>query len=159
MISIKLTGRVLDWDHEEFENITISPDQVSDYEGRGYFTMEVVGNIISCREIAPCDGDIQIQLKSGMYGRFASSGGHTNMGYSGYCKGFVYLGGKRKALVDWWMLFPNKEHHYAAQQDKSQAEQIIRSAIERLAGQQVTRVPRGYAFNIASKSVLIDPPH
>jgi hypothetical protein len=93
------------------------------------------------------DGDIQIQAQIDAAGRFAIRGGHTNFGYSGRYVGFVCLRGARKRLVDWWTLFPSKEHHFAAQQDKPQVEALIRDYLEARTGAEVIKVPRGYAFD------------
>lgn len=147
MTHIRLTGQVLDWDHVGMEQVGIQPEQAAEYEARGYFILEVGGHTLACREQSPDDGDIQIQPKSDMYGRISSAGGHTNMGYSGYFKGFVYLGGKRKTLVDWWTLFPAGEHHYAAQQDKPQTEEAIRAIVSARSGMEVVKVKGGYAFD------------
>ena len=61
------------------------------------------------------DGDIQIQAVLDSDGKWAVAGGHANYGYSGYFRGYVWLRGARKRLVDWWTLFPGGEHHYATQ--------------------------------------------
>ena len=82
-----------------------------------------------------------------MMGRMAATGGHANWGYSGYFKGYVYLKGQRKRLADFWKLFPNKEHHYAAQQNKAEAEAAIRAVIEQRARTIVHKVKGGYAFD------------
>ncbi|MER8783333.1 hypothetical protein NKH60_19150 [Mesorhizobium sp. M1006] len=147
MTAIKLTGRVVDWDHEEYDEVAIKPEEAGDFEANGYFVVTVGSSILAIRAAKPNDGDIKIQPKSDMHGRFASAGGHTNYGFSGYFKGFVYLAGKRKALVDWWTLFPGKEHHYAAQQDRGKAEAAIREIIETRAGNEVAKVKGGYAFD------------
>jgi hypothetical protein len=153
MTSIRLTGRTLDWDDAGLEEVSIKPDQAAEYEAQGYFIVEIAGHALACRETLPDDGDIQIQPKSDMYGRMASSGGHANMGYSGYFKGFVYLGGKRKALVDWWTLFPHQEHHYAAQQDKGKTEEAIRAIVSARSGREVTKIKGGYAFDADAHAV------
>lgn len=93
------------------------------------------------------DGDIQIQPRLDMYGRFAASGGHTNYGFSGFFRGYVTHNGKRRRLVDWYALFPNNEHHYASQLAKPDARDAIVARVEILSGTYVVKVKGGYAFD------------
>ncbi|HZK88985.1 MAG TPA: hypothetical protein VFC56_02460 [Stellaceae bacterium] len=93
------------------------------------------------------DGDIQVQGVLDMYGRDAIAGRHANFGYSGYFRGYVWLSGGRRKLVDWWTLFPNEEHHYPTQGDKGQTADVIRTRIGPLKGTFVKKVNGGYAFD------------
>jgi hypothetical protein len=146
--AIRLTGRVIGWDAEEdSDEQVIDTSQIQLYEARGYAVYEVAGKTYAAKSKPFEDGGIQLQPKSDMMGRFASGGGHTNYGYSGYFKAYVYLKGKRKALVDFWTLFPGNAHHYSAQQEKPKVEARIRTEIEGRAGTNVVKVARGYAFD------------
>lgn len=145
---IRLTGRVIGWDEEEdSDEHSITASETESYEAKGYLVCEIADKILAMKSIPFEDGIIQLQPKSDMLGRFASSDGHTNYGYSGYFKAYVYLKGKRKALVDFWSLFPGDGHHYSAQQDKAEVEGRIRVVIEARAGTDVIKVARGYAFD------------
>jgi hypothetical protein len=93
------------------------------------------------------DGDIQLQAVLDSEGKWAIAGGHSNYGYSGYFRGYVWLDGARKRLVDWWTLFPGKEHHYATQGDKRKAAEAIQARIDILSGTAVQKVKGGYAFD------------
>jgi hypothetical protein len=104
-------------------------------------------DLIATRTDTPPDGTLTIQPQLDESGRMARSGGNTNYGYSGYFRAYVYLGGQRKRLVNFWTLFPDRGHAYAAQQLKSEAEAAIREKIASLAGTQVRKVKGGYAFH------------
>ncbi|WIW50346.1 hypothetical protein ML401_34880 (plasmid) [Bradyrhizobium sp. 62B] len=145
--SIRLNGQVVNWDAENTEEISMSPDGIELYESQAYAVIEIAGQTIAFRSLPFEDGTIQIQPKSDMMGRTATAGGHANFGYSGYFKGYVYLDGKRKRLVDFWSLFPNGEHHYEAQKDKFATEAAIRAVIGQRAGTSVSKVKGGYAFD------------
>ena len=149
---ITLTGEVVGWDDVSNEEFSIAPEERETYEERGFTVVDVGGHTMAIRFTEFADGTIQIQPKSSMQGRAASAGGHTNYGYAGYFKGFVYLGGKRKALVDFWELFPNEEHHFAAQGDKPATEGRIAEAIAELEGTDVVKVKGGYSFMDARKA-------
>jgi hypothetical protein len=127
MNTIYLTGTVLEWLDDASVNVEAS------------------------------DGDITLQPKSDMQGRAASLGGHTNYGLSGYWKGYVYLKGRRRRLVDWYKLFPESQHHFAAQQDARAAVQRITDVIQGKAGAGVTKVMGGYAFDPNSNAVDAAP--
>jgi hypothetical protein len=142
---VRLTGHVRDWDDDADADMeTIRPEQAQEYEANGY-TVETLGDrTMALRFREPDDGDIQIQPKLDMYGRDAVAHGNTNFGYSGYFRGYVYVGGKRRRLVGWWTLFPNEGHHYSSQGDKPSAEVAIRARIEALTGSAVVKVKGGY---------------
>ncbi|GLS32507.1 hypothetical protein SAMN04488498_12232 [Mesorhizobium albiziae] len=146
MNGIRLTGRVIDWDQEDYDEVTIEPAEAAEFESKGYMVATIQGHTWAFRKQPPNDGDIQIQPKSDIFGRLAAARGHTNYGFSGYFKGFVYLAGKRRKLVDWWTLFPGKEHQYASQQEKSKTEAAIRTIIETRAETEVVKVKGGYSF-------------
>jgi hypothetical protein len=93
------------------------------------------------------DGDIQVQAVLDMYGRDAIADRHPNYGYSGYFKGYVWQAGKRRKLVDWWTLFPNKEHHYSSQVGKRETVDTIKARLDILSGTPVKKVRGGYAFD------------
>ena len=150
MNTIRLTGHVLDWDEQPEETEIIREEDRAEYEAKGYFVIAGKDGVYTTRLLSPADGDITIQSKTDMHGRMAMEGGHTNWGYSGYFRGYVYLKGERKNLVDFWAMFPNNEHRYAAQHDKARAEEAIRTLIELLGGTNVVKVIRGYAFDPAA---------
>lgn len=147
--TIKLTGEVIEWNAESIEEETIDPSEQEAYEAKGWNVIRVGEHTLAYRFTQFADGTIQLQPKSSMQGRAASAGGHTNFGYAGYFKAFVYLNGKRKTLVDFWELFPNQGHHYAAQQDKPETERRIAEVIAGLAGNDVVQVKGGYSFAAA----------
>lgn len=144
--AITLTGDVLDWNEENFEEHVIAESQIGAFERDGYLVMEIGGDILATRAETPPDGTVTIQPKSDEKGRMAASGGHTNLGYSGYFRGYVFLGGRRKTLVDFWTLFEKEEHHYTTQYLKAEAVTVIRQKIAGLAGAQVHRTKGGYAL-------------
>jgi hypothetical protein len=146
--SIRLTGQVVDWDAYNTAEFGIIADECAAYRARGYEILQVAGKTIAFKTRPFDDGTVQIQSKSDMMGRIDAAGGHANWGYSGYFRGYVHLGGKRKKLANFWKLFPNGEHRYAAQQDKPTAEAAIREAIGRRAGSMVVKVKGGYAFDV-----------
>lgn len=146
MNTVRISGLVVDWDEINEDSILIQPDEITSYESGGYTVVQTQGSLVACRIRPFDDGVVQIQPKSDMKGRVASAGGHLNYGLSGYFKGFVYLGGRRKALVDWWEIFPNKEHHFISQQDKAAARLRISSIVGSWSGKDVVKVSRGYAF-------------
>lgn len=145
---IVLTGEVLEWNELRVEEHAITASEVPAYERNG-FSIARVGGLLAFKTLDPLDGDITIQPKSDLAGREASIGGHANFGYSGYFRGYVFLRGKRKRLVDFYGLFGNQEHHYAAQYLKADAERSIREKIAALAGRQVSKVKGGYAFGFS----------
>ena len=107
MTTIRLTGRVVGWDEEgDFDERTIAASETETYEANGYLVCEIAGKPYAMKSIPFEDGTIQLQPESDMLGRFASSEVHANYGYSGYFKAYVYLEGKRKALVDFWSFLP-----------------------------------------------------
>jgi len=50
-------------------------------------------------------------------------------------------------LVDWWAMFSNNEHHYAAQLSKLEVRDAIKGLIEIRKGLPVVKVKDGYAFD------------
>lgn len=149
---IRLTGEVVGRDDVSNEEHAISPEERDAYEEKGFMVVDVGGHTMAIRFTEFADGTIQILPKSSMQGRAASVGGHTNFGYAGYFKGFVYLGGKRKALVDFWELFPNEGHHFATQGDKPDTQRRIAETIAELEGTDVVKVKGGYSFMAARKA-------
>jgi hypothetical protein len=145
--AITLTGIVLDWNEELTEECAIAEAQKAQFERNGYMVVTIGRDLLAIRSEAPPDGTLTIQPKSDELGRVARSGGNANYGYSGYFRAYVYLGGQRKRLVNFWTLFPDRSHAYAAQQLKAAAEASIREKIASLAGTQVRKAKGGYAFN------------
>lgn len=144
--SIILTGETIEWDQVNQEEVTIDPSQADTMRKRGYEIAEAGEVIFAFRPLDPEDGTVTLQPKSSFPGRVASEGGHTNYGYSGYFKGLVFVSGKRKRLVDFWRLFENQEHHFAAQQDKRVVAAAISKKIRTLQATPVIKVKGGYAF-------------
>ena len=138
---------MLDWDDAPSEEHAIGPRERLHYERKGYLVAEIAGTLIAFRALPPADGTLTIQPKSDFRGRMAAAGGHANYGYSGYFRAYIFLAGQRKRLVDFWALFEHKEHHYAAQHLKPEAEAAIRQRISGLAGAEVEKVKDGYAFD------------
>lgn len=148
MRRIRLSGEIMEWDQPLTEEKTITASEIEAYEAQGWIVTGSQESILAIRFITPPpDGTVQIQPKSDMMGRYASAGRHTNYGYSGYFRAYVYLDGKRKNLLDFWTLFPNQEHHFDQQGHKSHAIETIRRVIAERAGTEVVQVPRGYAFD------------
>jgi len=151
METITLTGRVLEWDNEPTE-LVIRPDQRVHYEERGYTVRQGLGWLIASQpQLDPRDGDIELQSKSDWEGRMAAAGGHANYGYSGYFKGYVLLKGKRKVFLDFWTMFPEDEHHYAAQKDRPEVIEAIRGIVDHYAGRPLTKTKGGYALDVDYK--------
>lgn len=144
--SITLTGEMLDWGELPTDELTIAPNEVDAYERDGYGVAEIGGHLLAFKSIEPNDGDITIQARLDAGGRSAVSGRNANLGYSGYFAAYVYLGGKRRALVDFRKLFQNDENRYTTQYLKQAAETAVRDRIVSLAGSTVRKVPRGFAF-------------
>lgn len=144
--SIILTGRTIDWDDIEHEQIQIEPHQARAMRKQGFEVGEVGGMTLAYRELRPEDGTVTLQPKSSFLGRVASAGGHTNFGYAGYFKALVFLGGKRNRLVDFWRLFDAQGHHFPAQQDKNAVARSIEEKIAAWKGKPVVKVKGGYAF-------------
>lgn len=144
---IVLTGQVLDWNEEPYEENAIEASEADAYERDGFSVVEIGGKLLATKALSPDDGTLTIQPKSSFLGRFAASGGHLNYGLSGYFRAYVFLKGERKRLVDFYALFLKQEHHYAAQQAKPTAEAAIRKRISELAGMAVAKVKGGYAFD------------
>jgi len=133
------------------EEFSIAPGERETYEEKGFMVVDVGRHPMVIRFTEFADGTVQLQPKSSMQGRAASAGAHANYGYAGYFKGFVYLGGKRKTLVDFWELFPNEGHHFATQGDKPATERRIAEVIAELVGTGVVKVKGGYSFLAARK--------
>lgn len=90
------------------------------------------------------DGTIHVQPRTDMFGRAAIEGNHTNTGYSGYFKFFILVDGKRRRLTNAWRLFPNKEHHYKKQYEKTDVVAHIAKTIGTLKGRVVSKVNQGW---------------
>lgn len=146
-LEITITGEVWNWGDNPSDELEISESEVDEYETRGYSIFELQGRRVAVKDLSPDDGDITIQPKSDMLGRFASAGNHYNCGLSGYFKGYVFLQGKRRRLVDFWTLFPDNGHHYASQTAKGGVENAIRAKVASLANHKVFKVAGGFAFD------------
>ncbi|MGN8118079.1 hypothetical protein [Labrys sp. 22185] len=146
--TIRLNGQVVEWDDRNDQECMIEENELEAYQGEGWIVAPFGDKHLAVRFGTFADGTIQLQQKSDMMGRMAAQGGHTNLGYSGYFKGYVYLDGKRKRLVDWWALFPGQEHHFPRQMDARRTVHAIRLIVEALAGTDVVKVKGGYAFNL-----------
>lgn len=144
MSEIRLNGTVVDWDYVSFEEKVVTEEEVEALEAEGWICAEFQKEIIASKELKIDDGTVQLQQKSDALGRFAQRGRNTNYGYSGYFKGFVYQGGRRRVIKNWWRLFAEKEHHFAAQQDTQDAVDRIEGVIERLKGVVLTKGEGGY---------------
>jgi hypothetical protein len=144
MSEIRLNGNVIQWDHLSVEEKIVSEDEIEALEKDGWMWMEFQGEIIATRNLKVEDGTVQLQQKSDMLGRYAQNGRHTNFGYSGYFKGYVYQGGKRRVIKNWWRLFAEKEHHFAAQKDAHNAVTRIEKIIGALSGVTLRKGEGGY---------------
>jgi len=150
---VKINGEVLDWDDGDDKHIDyfdVPEEEAQNYLSEGYeiFSTSGFGTSEGCvtlrKESLYADGTIQLQPKSDMLGRYSARGGHTNYGYSGYFKPFIYVDGKRRTLKNGWKLFPNKEHHYEKQGDKGSAIENIKSIIASHIGRSVVKVKGGW---------------
>jgi hypothetical protein len=145
---VVLTGHVLDWEELDYEEHHISERERESYEQKGFTVVEIAGNVIATREIAPDDGDVMIQSKLDSSGRMAVAGRNANFGYSGYFTGYVYVGGRRRTIVNFRKLFSTGENQYCAQYRKSDAEKAVKALFASLAGTSLERVRGGYSLAI-----------
>lgn len=90
------------------------------------------------------DGTVQIMPRTDMFGRAAIDGDHSNYGYSGYYKFFVFVDGKRRRLTNAWRLFPNNEHHYKRQYEKKDVVAHIAATFAGIEGRAVNKIKGGW---------------
>lgn len=146
---VPLTGTVYDWNDHPSEYRLIDPKEGDTYENADWVVSRTIisnrpGKISAERMVSFKDGDIQIQPKSSSLSRENQKGGHTNYGYGGYYKGYVWIDGRRQRLLDFWQLFPNQEHHFDQQGLRRQAIERIRAAVRTHAGRMLTKVKGGW---------------
>ncbi len=144
--TVKLTGRVVEADHEEVEELSIRLEQAAEYEARGYAVTTIAGLTLAFKDSMIEDGTIAIAPRLDSAGRAAVKYRNTNFGFSGYFIGYVYEGGKRRTIVDWKALFPKEENRYSTQGEKGTAEAAVAAIVESRSGAVLTKVKRGYAF-------------
>lgn len=121
-----LSGAVVQWEDPNGDELRIEPHDREAYESQGYVVTEFRGVFTAVKFSPWPDGTVECQPKTTMRSRWARAGKHTNAGYDGYFKLYVWVGGKRRNFLDAWKLFPNNEHHYAAQYEKKDAiERIV----------------------------------
>lgn len=98
------------------------------------------------------DGDIVIQGMLDEMGRLSVRGRNTNMGYSGYVRGWLYHGGAKRRILNWKKLFPEYENEYKRQMDKKDAAARVAKVIENLKGCFVYKVKGGWIIDIPQTS-------
>lgn len=147
--SVVLNGRVVDWDYEESDSEDIDPKETEEYERRGYVVATFGDLTLAMKSGTVADGTIVIRYGLDAEGALKAQFGYASLGYSGYFKGCVYVGGKRRRIVNWKALFPGEENRYAAQHDKHHVKEAIMKIIERRAGAVLTKVKGGYAFDVS----------
>ena len=144
--TVTLTGEVISPDELNASLIEVGTEEAAAAEARGEGVIELQGkHYRSVIEPWP-DGTIELNPRLDSMGRLAVAGGHTNAGYSGYFKAYLHVDGTRRVLKDFWRLFPNNEHHYARQADKTNVEAMIREKIAAMKGLLSTKVERGWAL-------------
>lgn len=142
--TIALPGEVIEWDESRTDHRQITAAERDEFESRGYVVMELAGQVSATKILPWEDGTIECQPKSTMRARWAIAGRHTNAGYDGYFKLYVWEGGKRRTMVDAWTLFPNNEHHYAKQAEKSDAFERIVAIVSAKKGSLLEKVKGGW---------------
>ena len=110
--------------------------------GRTYDYYEFKDDAICVQELR--EGDILIQFTLDQNGKMAAKGKHTNLGYSGYYKGFLYALGGARVFKGWRELWPYGENRYAAQKDKEETFAAVSKAVTQLAGHRMVKVRGGW---------------
>jgi hypothetical protein len=147
--TVVLNGRVVEKDHVETDDeLSIDPKEAEEYECQGYLVTTIGDLTLAIKLGTVADGTITIESSLDAEGALKAQFGYANLGYSGYFKGFVYVDGRRRRIVNWKAIFPNEENRYAAQQDKRFAKEAIEKEIARRAGTVLTKVKGGYAFGV-----------
>jgi len=151
---VNINGEILDWDEGDFEEefLEVPNSDVEKLKAEGYVNSklvyrEVKGYTSMRLKTFFKDGTIQLLAKSDWKGRLAANGGHTNYGYSGYFKLYIFVEGKRKTLKNGWMLFPNKEHYYEKQDEKGIVTERIESIVKAHTGRSVLKVKGGWEID------------
>ncbi|WP_412481120.1 hypothetical protein [Azonexus sp. IMCC34839] len=145
-MTVSINGQVIEWDATNTEEIVISEVEIDDFEARGYAMLEISGQHRAIKFLPWPDGTIEIQAKSSWLAREFAKCGHTNFGYGGRFKCYLWVAGKRRTLVDFWKLFPNQEHCYEQQAHKAAAIARIESIVAASAGLKAVKTKGGWAL-------------
>lgn len=143
---ISISGQVVQWKTANSEEISISEQEASIYEAKGYMVVSLKGNWIAIKLQPWPDGTIEIQPKSSWLAKEFAKGSHTNYGYGGYFTGYLWVEGKRRRLIDFWKLLPDQEHHYDQQGLKAEAIARIESIVEEKKGMAAHKVKGGWSL-------------